>query len=134
MKSRRLVFFAVLLSFITGSNLSAQAGAGGSPEQTPANIQRRPRIALVLEGGGALGLAHLGVIRWLEENRIPVDMIAGTSMGGLVGGIYASGESPEQISKLIRDIRWNEVLRGATPYTDLFVSPERGPARISECI
>jgi len=119
MKSRRLVFFAVLLSFITGSNLSAQAGAGGSPEQTPANIQRRPRIALVLEGGGALGLAHLGVIRWLEENRIPVDMIAGTSMGGLVGGIYASGESPEQISKLIRDIRWNEVLRGATPYTDL---------------
>ncbi len=81
--------------------------------------KHRPRIGLVLEGGGALGLAHVGVIQWLEENRIPVDVIAGTSMGGLVGGIYATGESPEQIRKLIRAIQWNEVLRGVTPYKNL---------------
>ena len=80
---------------------------------------RRPRIGLVLEGGGALGLAHLGVLKWLEENRIPVDAIAGSSMGALVGGTYATGESPEQIANLIRSIHWHEVLRGITPYEDL---------------
>jgi len=80
---------------------------------------RRPRIGLVLEGGGALGLAHVGVLKWLEENRIPVDVIAGSSMGALVGGTYASGESPAQIENLIRGIKWHEVLRGATPYRDL---------------
>src|SRR6202011_1007141 len=88
----------------------AVAAASGSP---------RPRIGLVVEGGGALGLAHVGVIKWLEENRIPVDVIAGTSMGALVGGIYASGESPDQISALIRHINWSEVLTGVTPYKDL---------------
>jgi len=79
----------------------------------------RPRIGLVLEGGGALGLAHVGVLRWLEENRIPVDVIAGTSMGGLIGGVYATGESPDQIRDLIRGIHWNEVLSGVTPYKSL---------------
>ncbi|MGO9863705.1 MAG: patatin-like phospholipase family protein [Terriglobales bacterium] len=82
-------------------------------------VSPRPRIGLVLEGGGALGFAHIGVIKWLEENRIPVDMIAGTSMGALVGGIYASGESPDQIETLTRSIQWTEVLRGTTPYNDL---------------
>ena len=51
------------------------------------NQARDPRIGLVLEGGGALGLAHIGVLEWLEEHRIPVDYVVGTSMGGLVGGI-----------------------------------------------
>ena len=86
-------------------------------EGSPA--KHRPRIGLVLEGGGALGFAHVGVIQWLEENRIPVDVIAGTSMGGLVGGIYATGESPAQIRELIRGIHWNAVLRGETPYKNL---------------
>ncbi len=106
------------------SNLSAQNNPLGAaaPEVKPATASsgsQRPRIGLVLEGGGALGFAHVGVIKWLEENRIPVDVIAGTSMGGLVGGIYATGESPDQIETLIRGIRWNEVLRGATSYRDL---------------
>src|SRR5208283_3293642 len=78
------------------SSLWAQDNPAGI---APPEIQR-PRIGLVLEGGGALGLAHVGVIKWLQENHIPVDMIAGTSMGGVVGGIYASGESPDQIRRL----------------------------------
>ncbi|HBF38327.1 MAG TPA: hypothetical protein DDW50_13515, partial [Firmicutes bacterium] len=49
----------------------------------------RPKIGIALGGGGALGLAHIGVLKWLEENRIPVDYVAGTSMGGLIGGCYA---------------------------------------------
>ena len=56
----------------------------------------RPKVALVFEGGGALGFAHIGVIEWIEEHHIPVDYVAGTSMGGLVGGLYASGMSAER--------------------------------------
>jgi NTE family protein len=81
--------------------------------------KHRPRIGLVLEGGGALGFAHVGVIRWLEENRIPVDVIAGTSMGGLVGGIYATGKSPAELEAMIQKIQWGAVLAGVTPYRDL---------------
>src|SRR5215472_18274960 len=55
--------------------------------------QPRRSLGLVLQGGGALGLAHVGVITWLEEHHIPVNYIAGTSMGGLVGGVYATGHN-----------------------------------------
>ena len=117
----KLSRFAVCV--LLGSSLWAQESPAvntqGSNDAALASGSRRPRIGLVLEGGGALGLAHVGVLQWLEENRIPVDVIAGANMGSLVGGIYASGESPSQIEALIRSIRWNEVLRGVTPYRDL---------------
>jgi len=87
--------------------------------QSQAHVVRGPRIGLVLEGGGALGLAHIGVIQWLEEHHIPVRYVAGTSMGALVGGVYATGHSPDEIRKVISGIQWDEVLRGATPYRDL---------------
>jgi NTE family protein len=111
----RFASCAVLLSNLlwcqTADARSQNPDSTGSP--------KRPRVGLVLEGGGALGLAHVGVIKWLEENRVPVDVIAGTSMGGVIGGIYASGESPDQIRTLVRSIPWNRVLGGATPYRDL---------------
>jgi len=113
MKLRR---FAVVV-LLAASVCAQENGPAVRNEGSPA--QHRPRIGLVLEGGGALGLAHVGVIQWLEENRIPVDVIAGTSMGGLIGGIYATGKSPEQIRELIRAIQWNEVLLGVTPYKNL---------------
>ena len=56
--------------------------------------QHRPKIGVALEGGGAMGLAHVGVLRWFEEHHIPVDYVAGTSMGGLVGGLYDTGMKP----------------------------------------
>src|SRR4030088_1412469 len=120
----KLCSFAVCVMVLLASSLRAQDTPVGSAQPqagavASASASQRPRIGLVLEGGGALGLAHVGVIKWLEENRIPVDVVAGTSMGALVGGIYASGESPGQISALIRSINWSEVLRGATPYGDL---------------
>lgn len=80
---------------------------------------KRPKIGLALEGGGALGLAHIGVLEWLEENRIPIDYIAGTSMGGLVAGMYAMGKSPAAIRQLVNGINWDDVLRGEIPYRDL---------------
>lgn len=59
--------------------------------ETTASEQRKLRIALVLVGGGALGFAHIGVIDYLEQHHIPIDLVVGTSMGGLVGGLDASG-------------------------------------------
>jgi NTE family protein len=79
----------------------------------------RPKVALVFEGGGALGFAHIGVIEWIEAHHIPVDYVAGTSMGGLVGGLYASGMSPREISDFMGGIDWNAVLSGQVPFPAL---------------
>jgi NTE family protein len=67
----------------------------------------RPRIAIALGGGSARGLAHVGVLRWLEEHRVPIDAIAGTSMGGLIGGAYAAGMSPDAIEAMLANIDWD---------------------------
>lgn len=82
--------------------------AAGSQEDAP---PARPRIGLVLSGGGARGLAHVGVLEALEELRIPVDAIAGTSMGAVVGGLYASGMTPKDIDALMRGIDWSVAFR-----------------------
>jgi NTE family protein len=91
----------------------------GSALSQSAPSEPRPKVGLVLEGGGALGLAHIGVIQWLEEHRIPVNYVAGTSMGGLVGGIYATGSSAAEVKELVEGINWDQVLQGQTPYKDL---------------
>ena len=76
----------------------------------------RPKVGIAFEGGGALGFAHLGVLQWLEEHRIPVDYIAGTSMGGLVGGLYATGMRSAELQDLVMKIDWNEALGGTVPF------------------
>ncbi len=68
--------------------------------------QYRPTVGLVLAGGGARGLAHLGVIKYMEELGIPVDIVTGTSMGGLVAGLYALGYKHDQLDSLVRAIEW----------------------------
>jgi NTE family protein len=73
----------------------------------------RPRIGLALSGGAARGIAHVGVLRALEENKIPVDVIAGSSAGALIGGAYASGLSIEQLEGMARDFRWRHTSRFA---------------------
>lgn len=78
-----------------------------------------PKLALVLEGGGALGLAHIGVIQYLEEHHIPVSYIAGTSMGGLVGGVYATGRNAAEVRDLVKSIKWDEVISGQIRFDDL---------------
>lgn len=70
----------------------------------------RPRVALVLSGGGARGFAHLGVLRALQQMRVPVDIVVGTSMGAVVGGAYAAGRSVEQLERLTAEIDWGAVL------------------------
>jgi NTE family protein len=99
----------------------ACAGQAQEPAKSdaPRKARTRPKICVALEGGGALGLAHIGVLEWLEENHIPVDCIAGTSMGGLIGGFYAAGATPGQIRELVAKQDWGSILSSATPYADL---------------
>lgn len=75
----------------------------------------RPRIGLVLSGGAALGCAHVGVLKVLEELRIPVDCVAGTSMGAIVGGLYASGMSIEEIEAMMLDMDWKSMQSDELP-------------------
>lgn len=90
-----LFIFGILFCFYT-----QQLHAESSEES-------RPKIGLVLAGGGAKGAAHIGVIKALEEMKIPVDYIAGTSMGAFIGGLYASGKSVQEIEALIDTTHWN---------------------------
>jgi NTE family protein len=100
-------------AFLLGLVLTAFAQA------QQADVKPRAKIGLVLEGGGALGLAHIGVLQWLYEHHVPVDLVAGTSMGGLVGGMYATGRSPDQIQQLIQNVDWDQALSGQLPFKDL---------------
>src|SRR5262245_2848052 len=94
------------------------ANAQQSPPQ-PQESKSHEKIGLVLEGGSALGLTHIGVIRYLEEHRIPVDYVAGTSIGGLVGGLYAVGNSSDELEQLVGNLDWNKVLTDRLDYRSL---------------
>jgi NTE family protein len=106
----------IVAGALLGTWLSTMPAGSQEPAAVPAS---RSKIGLVLEGGGALGFAHIGVIEWMEQHHIPVDYVAGTSMGGLVGGLYASGQSPAEIQEFVGDIHWGRVLGGELPYKAL---------------
>ncbi len=83
------------------------------------SAEKRATIGLVLGGGGARGFAHLGILEWFHENQIPVDYIAGTSMGGLVGGLYATGMEPSEMRELIGRLEWDTLLAAGGQFQDL---------------
>ena len=102
MKIRFLIFF---LSFcVCFSTLFAQ-------KEAPS----RPKIGLVLSGGGAKGFAHIGILKALEKEGIKPDYITGTSMGSIVGGLYAIGYSADQLDSLVRNVDWDKVLSNNIP-------------------
>jgi NTE family protein len=111
-----LIALLVPLIFLSPSILDAQDSAPAAPVSEPA---RRPRIGLALSGGGALGLSEIGVIQWMEEHQIPVDDIAGTSMGSIIGSMYATGMSPAEIRKFAEKINWDQAFRPEPGYTDI---------------
>jgi NTE family protein len=101
-----------------GLGAHAQGSAPATPSQQadtfapPAQVSpapTRPRIGLVLSGGGARGLAHVGALKVLEELRIPIDVVTGTSMGAIVGGLYASGMSAIELERELKAVRWSDV-------------------------
>lgn len=75
-----------------------------------AKSSSRPKVGVVLGGGGAKGASHIGVLKYLEEMGIPVDYVAGTSMGSIIGGLYALGYSPDELTKLIASMNWSEYI------------------------
>jgi len=85
----------------------------------PPSAPPRPRVGLALSGGGALGLTEIGVIQWLEENQIPVDRIAGTSMGGIIAAMYATGMSTAEIKEFAEKIDWDKAFLAEPGYSDL---------------
>jgi NTE family protein len=91
-----------------------------APEATEIeSVADRPRIGLVLGGGGARGAAHIGVLRELERLRIPIDAIAGTSMGAVVGGLYAAGMSSKELETIVRTLDWADAISDAPHRKDL---------------
>ena len=77
--------------------------------------QKKPKIGLVLSGGGAKGFAHIGVLKVLEEAGVKIDYIGGTSMGAVIGGLYASGYNASQIDSIFQATNFNELLNDFIP-------------------
>ena len=85
------------------------APAAAASAASPSTAPTRPRIGLVLSGGGARGLSHVGVLKVLERERIPIDVIAGTSMGAIIGGLYASGMTADALEAELLKVNWDAV-------------------------
>ena len=91
------------------------AAAEAPARVRPLPVSERPTVGLAFGGGSARGIAHVGVIRWLEEHRIPIDAAAGTSMGGLVGGAFASGMDAGELEAFITSLDWDQLF-GASSF------------------
>jgi NTE family protein len=100
-----------IIALIAGSCIAAELSNADQPP-APAAAPQRPHVGLVLAGGGAKGGAHVGVLKVLEELHVPIDCIAGTSMGALVGGGYASGIPADQMQVFLDGINWKRVVGG----------------------
>lgn len=112
-----ILICALFLGALVGPAASQVQDA--SPTAQPPVPAHRPRVGLALSGGGALGLAEIGVIQWMEDNHIPVDRIAGTSMGSIIGAMYATGMSAAEIEKFAGKINWDEAFLPEPLYPQL---------------
>ncbi len=123
----RAIAIALILASVFCSTMSQgqQQPSATAPAQIPGDIPaqpapaHRPTIGVALAGGGALGLAHIGVLQWMEENHIPIDKLAGTSMGALVGSLFATGRNGAEMRQFVKGIRWDETLLTEPSYDQL---------------
>jgi NTE family protein len=119
---RRPRWPTVLAALLLAAALPALAQPGAPAGEAPAAAPpaaARPRVALVLSGGGARGFAHIGVLRVLEQMRVPVDIVTGTSMGAVVGGLYATGYTADELDKVVRTTDWNRIFDRRLPRAEL---------------
>src|SRR6478736_6410719 len=119
MRIHALLAALVLSAAPLAAAAAADATATPACRSRPAVPEGRPRVGLVLGGGGARGIAHISVLRKLEAMHVPVDCIAGTSMGALVGAMYASGMSVDDIEKTVLGLDWPRL------FDDSLERPER---------
>lgn len=103
------------LAFACSSALAADA-----PNE-PATANGKENVSLVLSGGGARGAAHIGVLKYLEEHRVPVESVVGTSVGAIIGGLYASGMSASEIEDLVLSLNWNEMFSDTAGPADIHI-------------
>ena len=109
---------AIALAAGCAAPLLRPAVRPSTAEQKPARAiptMQRPAVGVAFGGGSARGIAHVGVIKWLEEHRIPIDVAAGTSMGGLIGGAYATGMDAAELEIFITSLDW-DLLFGASSF------------------
>ena len=104
--TRSLWFLFCLLPFAFCHNAMAQ--------QTSDSLSR-PKVGLVLSGGGAKGFAHIGVLKVIEEAGLPIDYIGGTSMGSIIGGLYSIGYSPKMMQQIVEEQNWDAIMSDAIP-------------------
>ena len=117
---RYLLLLSILVSSVLSAQTTTSAGFGLDPSDAKAVAdmkarmakirEHRPTLALVLSGGGAKGAATVGALKYLEQYKFPVDMVVGTSIGGLLGGCYAMGYSPEFLDSLMLNIDWDRTM------------------------
>ena len=110
MQRSRLLFSLSVILLTFSTFCAAQEGNSTAPV--------RRRIGLALSGGGALGLAHIGVIQYFEEHHIPIDLVAGTSMGGLIGGFYAVGKDSHDLKEIVDQADWDALLSPNPRFVD----------------
>jgi len=104
---------------------SVEFTAGTIHIKSTDNLPIKPKIGLVLSGGGARGMIHIGVLKALEENNIPIDLIVGTSIGSLLGGLYASGYSPEALEQIMLEVEWDAIYVDEIGRTTLYPGQKR---------
>jgi NTE family protein len=116
--ARRLMLRKALLACVCLVVCGRAWAQGPLPGDAP-KAASRPRIGLVLSGGGARGAAHVGVLKVIDDLHVPIDAIAGTSMGAVVGGLYASGFSARDIEAIMTSVNWQEAFRDRPIRSDL---------------
>ena len=117
----RLITAGALLALALSAGAQAPTPAAPAPQPAapPAAAASRPKVALVLSGGGARGFAHIGVLRALRDLRVPVDLVVGVSMGAVVGGAWAAGRSVDELAGFVRGTDWTEIVADRPPRRDL---------------
>ena len=140
MQKRYFYFLLIFLSWLNG--FSQTPGPPGfvpiplsielvnqSLSPVPVYTQKRPKIAIALSGGGARGLAQIGVLKVFERNALPVDGIAGTSIGAVIGGLAAVGYSANELDSLAHTIEWMEIIQDQPPRKQLYIGQKEDRAR-----
>lgn len=121
--NKTLILFSLISSFLYSQEFSKEIVlTGGKIEiQKSINLPDKPKIGLVLSGGGSRGMSHIGVIHVLDSAGIIPDLIVGTSIGAVAGGLYAAGYTPKQILEIAHAINWQEIFSDAPQRSSLFL-------------
>ncbi len=112
----RLVHFIILIFFITFQHI---------PLTLCQSANYRPKIGLALSGGGSCGIAHVGVLKVMEESGLRPDFISGVSMGSIIGGLYSIGYSADSLEKILKNINWNLVMSNKIPENKIYFLAKR---------